>query len=315
MSLAIDNPIVKENDVTSRYEHQNLKFFSGSEAHLCTQILREVYKNTQTIFIALPAYAQDAQFAQRIGHYVQISNTHSVIIDAQNFNIKQIMDEYIHQLGLEGQGDIYSAFGKLITDYFKHDYVLTSVIYNAQALGKQDFDYLYELSSLIYEKFPKQRHKVLMRFIFIADHTVAPILRKKTGGKLCRLNFPKLSITECINALYLFTPVNARTKLFYQTINKYAQGLLKATAGYPALMRQITPLPEVNVIAGHKDPAEYLGFLLDQKLPPQHINALATERLQSHKYVKPLSMMHKITLFGIMPMMIVIFMYYFFINY
>ena len=75
--------------------------------------------------------------------------------------IKQIISEFAYQLGLGEQENIYQAFGQLINEYFHHNKILNTVIYNAHTLSKQDFDYLFELASLIYEKFPKQRHKAL----------------------------------------------------------------------------------------------------------------------------------------------------------
>lgn len=262
---------------------QDINFFSSSEADLCTKILKAIHANTNIIHVCLPTYAQDSQLAKRIGNYIHLRNTHSVVIDAQNYTIEEIVSEFAYQLGLGEQGNIYKAFGQLITEYFHHNKTLNAVIYNAHTLSKQDFDYLFELASLIYEKFPTQRHKALMRFVFISDDSISAILRKKTNGQVKKLLPSKLTITEAINVLYLMTVPEKRDALFYQTVSGYAQSLLQATAGYPALLRKIMPLPSITFISEHPDPTAYLSYLVNDTITEHHLLNIQQERTQLNK--------------------------------
>ena len=267
-----------------------LHFFSSSEARLCLQIIKAIEKNHQTLFIALPTYAQDNALAKRIGDYIRLPNTKSVVIDAKGLNAKQIIAEYTKQLLLETTDNMYHEFAHLMTDYFKHGLVLHSVIYNAQSLTKQDFDYLYELASLIYEKFPNQRHKPLMRFIFIGDKNIAPMLRKKTNGQFKQFTLPDLTVTECVNALYLYTPPKERTELFYQTVGTNASGIRIATAGYAALLRYLLPLPVAPSLAERKNPEHYLSTIINTKVDSIFYRELANKRLllkQGYHFMRP----------------------------
>ncbi len=260
-------------------QQEALLFFSAVEASLCTHIIKAIQKNYQTLFIPLPGYAQDNTFAQRIANYITLPNAKSVVINADGLGATHIISEYIKQLSLENTDNMYHEFGHLMTDYFRQGFVLHSVIYNAQSLSKQDFDYLYELASLIYEKFPKQRHKALMRFVFIGDKKIAPILRKKTNGKLQQFEAKSLTVTECVNALYLYTAPEARGELFYQTVGTNATGLLIACAGYPALLRLLLPMPDAPSLADKKIPEKYLSEHINSKINTRFHKEIARKRL------------------------------------
>jgi hypothetical protein len=267
---------VDNQEITPKRE---LSFFSAVEASLCSHIIKAIQKNQQTLFVPLPEYAQDNTLAQRIAHYITLPNTKSVVINADGLGAQHIISEYIKQLSLENTNNMYHEFAHLMTDYFRHGLVLHSVIYNAQSLSKQDFDYLYELASLIYEKFPKQRHKSLMRFVFIGDKKIAPILRKKTNGKLHQFYAESLTITECVNALYLYTAPEARTELFYQTVGTNAAGLLIACVGYPALLRRLLPMPDAPSLADKKIPEKYLSAYINSKINTIFHKEIANKRL------------------------------------
>jgi hypothetical protein len=286
------NPTINTDDSADTQESNisYLHFFSSSEARLCLQIIKEIEKNIQTLLIALPAYAQDTALAKRIGDYIRLPNTKSVVIDAKGLNAKQIIAEYSRQLSLKATDNMYHEFAHLMTDYFKHGLVLHSVIYNAQSLTKQDFDYLYELASLIYEKFPNQRHKPLMRFVFIGDKSIAPILRKKTNGHFKQFTLPALTLTECVNALYLYTPPEARTELFFQTVGTNASGIRIATAGYAALLRLLLPMPVAPSLADRKNPEYYLSTMINNQIDSVFHKELAHKRLflkQGYHFVRP----------------------------
>ncbi len=257
----------------------NLHFFSSSEATLCSQIIKAIQKDSQTLFVSLPTYAQDKALAERIGDYITLPNTKSVVINADGLNASQIISEYIAQLSLAKSDNMYHEFAHLMRDYFRHGFVLHSVIYNAHSLTKQDFDYLYELASIIYEKFPKQRHKPLMRFIFIGDKKIAPILRKKTNSKFEQFTVSPLTITECVNALYLYTTLEARTELFYQTVGTNAAAMRIATAGYPALLRFILPMPDAPSLSDRRNPESYLTKIVNQKIDAKYHKDLNDKRL------------------------------------
>lgn len=273
-----DIPIEASNATYDDITQEQLNFFSASEATLCADIIKAIQKNHQTLFIPLPPYAQDMILAQRIGDYITLPNTKSVVINAAGLGATQIIAEYIKQLSLDDTDNTYHAFAHLMTDYFRHGFVLHSVIYNAQALTKQDFDYLYELASLIYEKFPKQRHKPLMRFVFIGDKHIAPILRKKNNGKCQQLTVSALSITECVNALYLYTDIDKRTELFYQTVGTNAAAIRIASAGYPALLRHLLPMPDAPSLADKKMPENYLSLIINSKIDAQYHKELTQKR-------------------------------------
>ncbi len=258
---------------------EELSFFSAVEASLCAHIIKAIQKNYQTLFVPLPEYAQDSAFAQRIANYITLPHTKSVVINADGLGATHIISEYIKQLSLANTDNVYHEFAHLMTDYFRQGFVLHSVIYNAQSLSKQDFDYLYELASLIYEKFPKQRHKALMRFVFIGDKKIAPILRKKTNGKLQQFEAESLAITECVNALYLYTAPEARGELFYQTVSTNAAGLLIACGGYPALLRRLLPMPDAPSLADKKMPEKYLSAHINSTINTIFHKEIARKRL------------------------------------
>ncbi|MFT6071833.1 MAG: hypothetical protein ACJARD_000828 [Alphaproteobacteria bacterium] len=267
------NKIETDNiETTSHFD-----FFSSSEASLCLQVLKGIKSKAQTLFIPIPHYAQDKILADRISHYIQLPRTKSVIINAENLTAKEIISHYVQQLNLEKADNIYHEFARLMTHYFKHGNVLHSVIYNAHCLSKQDFDYLYELSSLIYERFPKQRHKPLMQFIFIGDKSILPTLRKKTSRKLCQILLPLLTLTDCMNALYLATPVEGRTALFTHCVQQIARNLQIATAGYPALLRHLLPLLQIP-LKENSQSERYLSEIVNHKISDIYKKELSLKR-------------------------------------
>jgi hypothetical protein len=254
-------------------------FFSGSEANLCLQIMKAVEKQYQTMLIELPAFAQDTLLVQRIGDYIKQPHIQSVVIDAKGRSAMQIIKEHIKQLSHNTTDDnIDYAFASLMTFYAKKNIVLYSVIYNAQFLKTQDFDYLYKLKSLIHEKFSYQTHHSLMRFIFIGDKYIAPILQDRTKGNLKQFFLPALTHTECVNALYLHTPVSERTELFYQTVGTNAAAVRIATAGYPALLRHVLPLPIAPSLADRKNPTGYLSKIINSRISDVYHTELSHKR-------------------------------------
>lgn len=312
-SLVPNNNNIKQDDDSK--SEDKLNFFSSSEADLCLKIIKAIQKECQTLLVSLPPYAQDKLLAQRIANYVSLPNTKSVVINAEGLSAKQIISEFIQQLSLKSDDNIYHEFARLMTDYFHHGFVLHSIIYNTQSLTKQDFDYLYELASLIYEKFPKQRHKPLIRFIFIGDKSVIPILRKKTNHKFQQFTVNKLTVTECINALYLYTDCKLRNELFYQTVGNYASGLRIASAGYPALLRLLLPLPQPPSLADKKMPENYLSAIINRKIDVKYHREIQNKRLlikKSHHFLRPRTYI-RLSL-GIFSVILVLLGYYFYNN-
>ncbi len=275
--------------VCNNQETTYIDFFSATEASLCSQIVAEIQNNIQTIYVSMPAYAQDNILAQRIASYVAFQNSKSVVINALGLDAASIVTEFISQLKLDNSDNIYHEFAHLMTHYFNHGLVLNAVIYHAEALTKQDFGYLYELASLIYEKFPKLRHKPLIRFIFIGNSKTQEIIRKKAFKSFKSLTMPFMNVTECVNALYLYTPLEKRTELFYQTVGSDAFGLLVASGGYPYLVRQLLPMPNAPSVSDRQFPEAYLATIIDAKIDKKDHADLAMRRLllkKKHSFKK-----------------------------
>ncbi len=196
-------------------------------------------KRNNHFYIVSGIGCEDSEFGEKIRDYASDEKSIAILIDLAKktrTDFKSVVSELIAALDLkrETEEEAYRNLAGYMHSAFKAGYLLVLIIVNAEKAETADFDYLYQTSQIIYDRYPNLKNKPLFKFVFLGSEPSMGKVRKAGFKPLEVLPAPRYERTDIINHIsFLFPELHEKQSL----TEECADALLKETGGLPVPIR------------------------------------------------------------------------------